>query len=222
MRSPSTPPPDFELNHLETFLLSDSVGEDAMTLSELDGYLTGIVIGPELIMPSEWIPLIWGSAPPDFASEKQAETIMSLIMGRYNQIIEDLTYNPDTHVPILAVDMDGSLLAEIWAEGFLDALGLRREAWQPILDTETGTALSLIMALAFPDMLEELADGEDPSDLANAISEDLSVSVVAIDQFWKSRRGVPSATIQSGPKIGRNAPCPCGSGKKYKKCCGLN
>jgi hypothetical protein len=26
--------------------------------------------------------------------------------------------------------------------------------------------------------------------------------------------------IRTGPKVGRNQPCPCGSGKKYKKCCG--
>lgn len=26
--------------------------------------------------------------------------------------------------------------------------------------------------------------------------------------------------VNEGPKIGRNDPCPCGSGKKYKKCCG--
>lgn len=33
---------------------------------------------------------------------------------------------------------------------------------------------------------------------------------------------VPPASVQvrAGPKIGRNQPCPCGSGKKYKKCCG--
>ena len=30
----------------------------------------------------------------------------------------------------------------------------------------------------------------------------------------------PSQTVVTGPKVGRNAPCPCGSGKKYKKCCG--
>ncbi|MHB1461768.1 MAG: DUF1186 domain-containing protein [Armatimonadota bacterium] len=35
-----------------------------------------------------------------------------------------------------------------------------------------------------------------------------------IEQFWKP------APIQTGPKVGRNEPCPCGSGKKYKKCCG--
>ena len=31
-----------------------------------------------------------------------------------------------------------------------------------------------------------------------------------------------SGTVIKGPKIGRNDPCPCGSGKKYKKCCGKN
>ena len=31
-----------------------------------------------------------------------------------------------------------------------------------------------------------------------------------------------SKTIVSGTKIGRNEPCPCGSGKKYKKCCASN
>lgn len=29
----------------------------------------------------------------------------------------------------------------------------------------------------------------------------------------------PAETIHVGPKVGRNDPCPCGSGKKYKKCC---
>ena len=31
-----------------------------------------------------------------------------------------------------------------------------------------------------------------------------------------------SGTVIKGEKIGRNDPCPCGSGKKYKKCCGAN
>jgi preprotein translocase subunit SecA len=37
-------------------------------------------------------------------------------------------------------------------------------------------------------------------------------------------RGIPAPThqpwVRAGPKVGRNDPCPCGSGRKYKKCCG--
>ena len=37
-------------------------------------------------------------------------------------------------------------------------------------------------------------------------------------ELYKAQKS--STTIVKGPKIGRNDPCPCGSGKKYKKCCG--
>jgi preprotein translocase subunit SecA len=32
----------------------------------------------------------------------------------------------------------------------------------------------------------------------------------------------PVQTVRRGKKVGRNEPCPCGSGKKFKKCCGIN
>ncbi|MBQ7282414.1 MAG: SEC-C domain-containing protein, partial [Spirochaetales bacterium] len=32
----------------------------------------------------------------------------------------------------------------------------------------------------------------------------------------------PVQVIRTAPKVGRNDPCPCGSGKKYKNCCGRN
>jgi SEC-C motif domain protein len=38
--------------------------------------------------------------------------------------------------------------------------------------------------------------------------------------YYKDGRTVPSTVVRSAPKVGRNDPCPCGSGKKYKKCCG--
>jgi SEC-C motif-containing protein len=33
---------------------------------------------------------------------------------------------------------------------------------------------------------------------------------------------IPETVVREGPKVGRNDPCPCGSGKKYKKCCGAS
>lgn len=38
---------------------------------------------------------------------------------------------------------------------------------------------------------------------------------VEIEKAWRS-----SKTVRKDPKVGRNDPCPCGSGKKFKKCCG--
>ncbi|PWB46887.1 MAG: hypothetical protein C3F18_12285, partial [Nitrosomonadales bacterium] len=41
-----------------------------------------------------------------------------------------------------------------------------------------------------------------------------------IHQFWLARRSTPETIRREAPKTGRNDPCPCGSGKKYKQCCG--
>jgi SEC-C motif domain protein len=38
--------------------------------------------------------------------------------------------------------------------------------------------------------------------------------------FVDGRAPTPEQVVREGPKIGRNDPCPCGSGKKHKKCCG--
>ncbi|RJP90898.1 MAG: YchJ family protein [Desulfobacteraceae bacterium] len=38
--------------------------------------------------------------------------------------------------------------------------------------------------------------------------------------FMDGRAPKPAPVIRQGPKTGRNDPCPCGSGKKFKKCCG--
>jgi uncharacterized protein len=52
---------DFNLEEPDAFLMSDRAPEDSTQLSDLDGFLAGIAIGPELIMPSEWVP--GGSGP---------------------------------------------------------------------------------------------------------------------------------------------------------------
>ena len=43
-----------------------------------------------------------------------------------------------------------------------------------------------------------------------------------IDENWMYTEGKIASTtiVRSSPKVGRNEPCPCGSGKKYKQCCG--
>jgi uncharacterized protein len=56
-----------------------------MGLSDLDGFLTGIVVGPELILPGEWLPVIWGGDSPKFKNAQEAQSIVAAIMERYNE-----------------------------------------------------------------------------------------------------------------------------------------
>lgn len=38
--------------------------------------------------------------------------------------------------------------------------------------------------------------------------------------LYETGKLIPTTVVRDGEKVGRNDPCPCGSGKKYKKCCG--
>ena len=58
-----------DLDTLDDYLVSDHAPHDSMGLSDLDGFLTGIAVGPELILPSEWLPVIWGGDEPVFDTE---------------------------------------------------------------------------------------------------------------------------------------------------------
>src|SRR4051794_39002959 len=81
--------------------MSDNAPENGMALSDLDGFLTGILVGPELIMPSEWLPHVWGGEAPTFENEEPARLILSTVMGRYNEIARALDGEPsDPWLPL--------------------------------------------------------------------------------------------------------------------------
>jgi uncharacterized protein len=75
-----------DLDALDDYLMSDHAPDDSMGLSDLDGFLTGVVVGPELITPSEWLRVIWGGREPEFETEEAIWAVLGTIMGRYNEI----------------------------------------------------------------------------------------------------------------------------------------
>ncbi len=126
--------PQIDLEALDRYLLSDLSPDECMMLSDLDGFLTGIVVGPELIPPSEWLPVIWGGDEPEFESVEQMQTIIGTIMGRYNEIAAAVPTDPATFEPIFWEGPNGTVIVTDWAAGFLDAVALRRKAWEPLFN----------------------------------------------------------------------------------------
>jgi uncharacterized protein len=57
---PDTPLSDEEIRELDIFLMSDATPDECMDIVALDGFLTALAIGPELVPPSVWLPLVWG------------------------------------------------------------------------------------------------------------------------------------------------------------------
>ncbi|MBC7953379.1 MAG: UPF0149 family protein [Rhodospirillaceae bacterium] len=211
-----------EIEALDQFLMSDQSPDDCMMLCDLDGFLTGIAIGPELIMPSEWLPVIWGGEEPAFDDVAQAQAVIGTIMARYNEILGQVA--DGAVAPIIMETPGGDVIAADWAEGFMQAVALRPAAWKPLLKSETDIAMILpILALCCDDDGEPLLDlPHDVEDRFFTEAGDLIPEAVhAIADYWRAAQTAPMHPT-AGPKIGRNDPCPCGSGKKFKKCCGAN
>jgi uncharacterized protein len=209
-------------------LLLDFPGEP-MLLSELDGFLTGVIVCPELIMPGEWLPQIWGVEDGEsvFENSGQAERMIGLVMEHYNTIAYGLNGSSGELAPLFEVDTrHNETLWELWIDGFDRAMDLRPDAWTKLLasDEDTRAALGGLMTLAEISHNECKLPKEEIDDLTEK-APDLIPSWVEALHEWRLRyhtsdvqrfRSAPSA------KVGRNDPCPCGSEKKYKKCCGLN
>ena len=225
MINPSNLTPEL-IDELHEFLISDHVPDDCMLLSELDGFLTGIVVGPELIMPGEWMPVIWQGGEPEFEDEEQAERILGIVMARYNEIILTLDDEPGAFDPILYEAPDGRLLAADWAEGFMDAFGLQVDALDALFEDEDARLLTgPIMAQLHDKDGKPFIEGslEEMQEIRQECAESLPFVIKDMYDFWKARRQPPSKARRPGrKKVGRNEPCPCGSGRKYKRCCGAN
>jgi len=70
--------------------------DEGMLLSELDGYLTGLIVSPDLVPQSKWLKKVWGDAPPKFDSMAEMQQFLDLLMRHYNGILDDLA-QPGTY-----------------------------------------------------------------------------------------------------------------------------
>ncbi len=213
-----------KLQKLDRFLCSDAVGEDTMLLSELDGFLAGIVVCPDMIMPSEWLPCVWGEMDgPEFDSEEQAQEILGLIMWYYNDIIAQL--DRSKYRPVYDLDTDDSIFWETWMEGFWQAMRLRphaRDIFAQSDDKDIQRAFFVLgrlaeLAVLQPDEFEGMDIDEQLKDTAPDMIPP-HVEILHRARLTQASKNAP-LPFAPGQKTGRNDPCPCGSGKKFKKCC---
>jgi len=169
--------------------MSDHAPDDSMGLSDLDGFLTGIVVGPELILPGEWLPMIWGGEEPEFETEAEMRMVLGTIMGRYNEIIACLDSAPENLEPIFLVGPEDEVIASDWAAGFIDAVALRPKAWEPLITHDrAGIKIMPILLLNGDAELDlGLKDGAfDEEEFLAEIPDIIPACVAGIHEFWKN------------------------------------
>jgi uncharacterized protein len=212
-----------ELDRLELFLDGENpFGWETMPLDMLQGFLCGVASAPEDIAPGDWLPWALGIETwPD--PRPEAAPWYELVKRYYAQQIPALEGREDAALVFYEGTPGVSNRFEHWCIGFLDGLELASEPLDKLGNPED------VDELLFA--IEVLGDALDEKDRARfseqewakllaECSEELWPSVLDTYRYGNALRGRPDTIRREAPKTGRNAPCPCGSGKKFKACCG--
>jgi uncharacterized protein len=219
--SQNGPLSEAELDRLTDFLASR--GGQAMNIEELDGFFAALLAGPDMVLPSEYLPLVLAGAGAEtspFAETDEANDILGLIMRHWNGIAATLRKG-DVHLPILLEDDAGVSQGTDWARGFIRGTEMRRTGWAQLMNDEEygGCMLPVMMLYHEHDDDPELRPPPIGPEQREEMILQMAAGVVRAYRYFQRRAAIPSPRSRPG-KSGRNEPCPCGSGKKYKRCCG--
>jgi uncharacterized protein len=211
-----------ELKRLDAFLHQFP---GAMNLETMDGFFSALICTPQTVIVNSVCSKVWGRKAR-FNDIGEAYEITNLIVRHWNNISQTLNQG-DLYYPLLVEDSEGIVHANDWAYGFNIGIQFSDSNWVNLLQDETHKGwLFPIFALAYehhpdPEMRPSNIDDRQRQTLISA----LVVGLKRIhDYFLEHGRGGENQTIKNQqPKrtiIRRNEPCPCGSGRKYKQCCG--
>lgn len=211
-----------------------------MTYHELAGFLFAVCCCPEPVRPSEWLPLIFDEKEAVYQDMEEASEVMGAIMSLHNRTNQEVM-DRQPRLPPGFVKHDepaanfqpGAHLSQ-WAKGFVAGHSWLEEIWSDYafaeFDEELGAVLFILVFFADREltrrMHEEMCSPN--TTLEKMAATALSMFEDSMQSYAHLGRSINEALMEieysadppeAARKPGRNDPCPCGSGQKYKKCC---
>ncbi len=228
----------FNLKQLETCFKQPTIKNTFLGLYETLGTLTAIASSPETIKPSEWMIQLKASPDTDLAfdSEQQVKELSVNLIAWWNYCMQLFDEGQQIDLPVkLGLTPTGAPNKALkdFSNGYLKGFNWLSKLWQtkiPDNDSDQARSLSVLnmilarfvnekaMANAEPELVRQLPDMDGCFQVlpglisaVGMLGKDLSTEHEEIDE--------KVTPIQVEKIVGRNEPCPCGSGKKFKKCC---
>lgn len=190
-----------------------------LSLEHALGLLTAVVSFRTMLPTHVWLPqLLRGSALADIQHiQGAAGTVMAL-----NNFVAEALMNDDATV--VCPDPSDEVACTEFIEMYLETC--EEAGFDPDNEDDDMVACmeDLLVYARMPDdeLQQELGEEETAAQYKRGILEDLPILIGALHAGWLEQRLPPEPIRRAGPKVGRNDPCPCGSGKKHKKCCGAS
>lgn len=217
-----------ELDRLEELLHSPIFKDEAMQLDELQALICAVVSGPEMIPPSVWLPAALGENPA-YASENQANEVLTLVMGFYNDIAKTLLDNDDWELILYPFGDDPEELDfATWTDAYIYGSQLGGDWYAAAGENAEDLSALLQPFFLLNGMLK--VDAENQHERWMSIAEErLAISraqeelpelVSEIYNFWRDQRSGEETQRPAESGLDLLDACPCGSGKPFKQCCG--
>jgi uncharacterized protein len=215
--------PDSDLDRLEQYLNALERADSTMPLDMIQGMLAAVASAPAPIPQEKWLAEALGESHR-FGSEAEEKEIAGLLARLADETARQLNEGEGFDF-ILYGEGDEEDLAS-WAEGYLIGVDLSDPPWDEGADQDDLDSM-LFPFLALTGDAKEMAqeageewmDEDEEAKVLAEIREGLANHLMDVRQFW-FEKSIPPTVKREGPKVGRNDPCPCGSGKKYKNCHG--
>jgi len=233
---------------LKGFLKSPNRPGDTLRFHELQGFLFAIASSPEAIPPSEWMPMISNDEDLGFEDEIEAQQVLNQIMALYNEVNTSVLERSET-LPIgcefktdIFANFDEHTLISQWSRGFTIGHDWLTEVWEEYLleemDEECGATVMVLsffssrqLAEAFYAEIDHSESSEPLKSLEQFAEKIRELFPAALSAYAHLGRTIFEVLMDDAAKgtqpvqhtkVGRNDPCPCGSGKIYENCCAGN
>lgn len=120
---------DEELEALDSFLLSDACGDEALSVDEVHGYLTALIVGPETVDQETWLVTAWGH--PEFGDKASEQRMTGLMLRLYSDIAATLEARRNFEPLVVEVEDEGEVVEayEGWCFGFMIGVEQHQEMW---------------------------------------------------------------------------------------------
>jgi uncharacterized protein len=232
---------DAEFAELDDLLAAVPEPLEPLDAVMLDGFLCGVIVQPTLLADDAWLPYVfdagahrWGEAEPSAEQRRAQALVLRRKTALTRSIAEFGSFDPFVLEPappegaeLPAGAPPGDPIAEAllpWVAGFEQAMQLF-PALAELDEPAVATALARLFRFLPAEGEDELATlavlaRERPLPTLEAAIGEVVECVVELHDHTEPLRYKVDPVRRDAPKVGRNDPCPCGSGRKFKQCHG--
>jgi yecA family protein len=219
---PGEAPSGTDLAWLE-LLLWRRARQGTMSLEEADGFLTALAAGPVQVSPAHFLPAIAaGSTDRPLFDTPEHDELAGDLLVRHHAAIQ-AALRQGTPIEPWTTEAGDEMTAALWARGFMQGVAAHQAAWAPLAENPRAARRVLAPIESLTPEMAGVGPVEVTPKIRATIISSLPGLVSVVRAFWQDGESAlfgGAAAPRRARKVGRNEPCPCGSGKKYKRCCG--